>query len=96
MLNSLLQQFSKILKTPRKIYCDSDKLICSTTSQHMAILDQDEMTVIELAIYFETNVLNSTKYKAKHYKDLKSQLLQPVFKVPFLEITSFGSISKQS
>ena len=62
----------------------------------MAILDRDEMTVIELAICFETNVLNSTKYKAKHYKDLKSQLLQLVFKVLFLEITSFRSISKQS
>ena len=38
------------------------------------------------------------KNKTKRYKDLKSQLLQPVsrFKVLFLEITSLEFISKQS
>ena len=56
------------------------------------------MNVIELTICFETNTLKSKEYKIKRYKDLKSQLLQPVskFMVLFLEITSLGFISKQS
>ena len=33
VLNSLLQQFSKILKTSRKIYCERNKLQCNTTLQ---------------------------------------------------------------
>ena len=64
MLNSLLQQFSKILKTSSKIYCDSKKLQYNTTSQifttqrsDISILDSDEMTVMELIICFETNTL---------------------------------------
>ena len=101
--NSLLQQFSKILKTSSKIY--SNKFQYNTTSQlfmsqrpDTAILDRDEMTVIELTICFETNTLKSREYKTKWYKDLKLQLLQPVskFKVLFLGITSLGFISKQS
>ena len=97
--------FSKILETSSKIYCDSNKLQYNTTSQlfttqrpHFAILDGDEMTVIELTICFETNTLKSREYKIKRYKDLKSHLLQPVskFKVLFLEITSLGFISEQS
>ena len=105
VLNSLLQQFSKILKTSSKIYCDSNKLQYNTTLQlfttqrpDITILDGDEMTLIELTICFETNTLKSREYKIKRYKGLKSQLLQPVskFKVLFLEITSFGFISKQS
>ena len=54
VLNSLLQQFSKILKTPSKITCD--KLQYNTTSPQLfttqrsdiAVLDRDEMTVIKL------------------------------------------------
>ena len=104
VLNSLLQQFSKILKTSSKIYCNNNKLQYDTTwqlftTQHpdIAILDWDQMTVIELAICFETNTLKSKEYKIKQYKDLKLQLLQPVskFMVLFLEITSPGFISKQ-
>ena len=69
VLNSLLQQFSKILKTSSKIYCDSNKLQLFTT-QHpdIAILDGDQMTVIELTICFETNRLKSREYKIKRYK----------------------------
>ena len=104
-LNSLLQLFSKILETSSKIYCDSNKLQCNTTSQlfttqrpDIAILDGDQMNVFELTICFETNALKSREYKIKPYKDLKSQLLQPVskFMVLFLEITSPRFISKQS
>ena len=72
LLNTLLQQFSKILKTSSKIYCDSNKLQYNTTLQlfteqcpDIAILDRDEMTVIELTICFETNTLKSRKYKIK-------------------------------
>ena len=56
------------------------------------------MNVIELTICFETNTLKSKEYKIKRYKDLKSQLLQPVskFMVLFLETTALGFISKQS
>ena len=95
VLSSLLQQFSKILKTSSNIYCDSKKLQYNTTSQifttrrsDISIVDSDEMTVIELIICFETNTLKSREYKIKPYKDLKSQLLQSVskFKVLFLEI----------
>ena len=105
VLNSPLRQFSKILKTSSKIYCDSNKLQYNTTSQLfttqrpvIAILDGDQMTVIELTICFETNTLKPREYKIKRYKDLTSQLLQPVLKymVLLLEITSFGFISKQS
>ena len=97
VLNSLLQQFSKVLKTSSKIYCDSKKLQYNTTSQifttqrsDISILDSDEMTVMELIICFETNTLKLREYKIKPYKDLKSQLLQSVskFKVLFLEIAS--------
>ena len=66
MLNSLLQQFSKILKISSKIYCNSNSLQYNTTSQlittqslDIAILDGNEMTVIELTICFETNTLKS-------------------------------------
>ena len=92
------------MKTSSKIYCDSNKLQYNTTLQlfteqcpDIAILDRDEMTVIELTICFETNTLKSRKYKIKWCKDLKSQLLQPVsrFKVLLLEITSLWFISKQ-
>ena len=105
VLNSLLQQFSKILKTYSKIYCDSSKLQYNTTSPlfttqrpYIAILDGDQVTVTELTICFDTNTLKSKEYKIKRYKDLKSQLLQPVskFTVLFLEITSLGFVSKQS
>ena len=105
VLNSLLQQFSKILKTSSKIYCDSNKLQYNTTSQlfttqrpDIAILDGDHMTVIKLTIRFETNTLKSREYKIKRYKAFKSQLLKPVskFTVLFLEITSLGFISNQS
>ena len=105
VLNSLLQQFSKILKTSSKIYCDSNKLQYNTTSQlfttqrpDIAILDGDHMTVIKLTICFETNTLKSREYKIKRYKAFKSQLLKPVskFTVLFLEITSLGFISNQS
>ena len=77
VLNSLHQQFSKILKTSSKIYCNSNKLQYDTTWQlfatqrpDIAILDWDQMTGIELAICFETNTLKSKEYK----------LLQPVSK----------------
>ena len=105
VLNSLLQQFSKILKTSSKIYCDSNKLQYNTTSQlfttqrpDIAILDGDHMTVIKLTICFETNTFKSREYKIKRYKAFKSQLLKPVskFTVLFLEITSLGFISNQS
>ena len=105
MLNSLLQQFSKILKTYSKIYCDSSKLQYNTTSQifatqrpDIAVLDGDDMVLIELAICFKTDTLKSREYKIKRYKDLKLKLLQPVskFMVFFLEITSLGFISKLS
>ena len=105
VLNSLLQQFSKILKTSSKIYCDSNKLQYNTTSQlfttqrpDIAILDGDHMTVIKLTICFETNTLKSREYKIKRYKAFKSQLLKPVskFTVLFLEITSLGFSSNQS
>ena len=79
VLNSLLQQFSKILKTSSKIYCDSNKLQYNTTSQlfttqrpDIAILDGDQMTVIELTICFETDATKSRECKIKRYKDLKS------------------------
>ena len=77
----------------------------NTTSQlfmtqhlNIAILDGDEMTVIELTICSETNTLKSMECKIKRYKDLNSQLLQLVskFKVLFLAITSLGFVSKQS
>ena len=92
VLNSLLQQFSKILKTSSKIYCDSNKLqsqLFTTQRPDIAILDGDQMTVIELTICFEANTTKSREYKIKQYKDLKSQLLKPVskFTVLFLEIT---------
>ena len=105
VLNNLLQQFFKIFKTSRKICCDSNKLQYNTISQlfttkrpDIAILDGDEMTVIELTICFENNPLKSREYKIKRYKDFKSQLLQTVLKlkVLFLEITSLRFISKQS
>ena len=104
MLNSLLQQFSIILKTSSKIYCDSNKEQCNIPSQlltiqrpDIAVLDGDKMAVIELTIGFETNTLISREHKIKRYNDLKSQLLQPVskFKMLFLEITSVEFISKQ-
>ena len=83
VLNSLLQQFPKILKASSKIYCDSNKLQYNTTSQEfttqrsdIAILDGDQMIVIELTICFGINTLKSREYKTKRYKDLKSQLLQ--------------------
>ena len=97
VLNSLLQQFFKTLKTSSKIYCDNNKLQYNTTSQlfttqrpDIAILDGNEMTVIKL--------MKSRKYKIKRYKDLKSHLLQPLsnVKVLLLEIASLGCISKQS
>ena len=79
MLNNLLQQFYKILKTSSKIYCDSNKLQYNTTSQlfttqrpDIAILDGDQMTVIELTICFETDATKSRECKIKRYKDLKS------------------------
>ena len=92
VLNSLLQQFSKILKTSSKIYCDSNKLqsqLFTTQRPDIAILDGDQMTVIELTICFEANTTKSREYKIKQYKDLKSQLLKPVskFTVLVLEIT---------
>ena len=69
-------------------------------TQHLniAILDGDEMTVIELTICSETNTLKSMECKIKRYKGLNSQLLQLVskFKVLFLAITSLGFVSKQS
>ena len=74
VLNSLLQQFSKILETSSKIYCDCNKFQYNTTSQlftsqrpDIAILDGDEMAVIELTICFETNTLKSREYKIKRY-----------------------------
>ena len=103
VLVSLLQQFSKILKTSSKINCDSNKSQYNITSPlfateraGIAILDGDEMTVIELTISFETNTLKLREYKIKQCKDLKSQLLQPVskFKVLLSKITSLGFMSK--
>ena len=74
MLNSLLQQFSKILETSSKIYCDCNKFQYNTISQlftsqrpDIVILDGDEMIVIELTICFETNTLKSREYKIKRY-----------------------------
>ena len=105
VLNSLLQQFSKIVKTSSKIYCDSNKYQYNTTLQLFmtqcpdnAVLDGHEVTVIELIICFQTNTLKSREYKIKRYKYIKSQLLQPLskFKVLFAEITSLVFISKQS
>ena len=54
------------------------------------------MTVIELTTFFEINTLKSRECKIKPYKDLTSQLLQPLstFMVLFLEITSYGFVSK--
>ena len=103
VLNSLLQQFSKIVKTSSKIYCDSNKYQYNTTLQLFmtqcpdnAVLDGHEVTVIELIICFQTNTLKSREYKIKRYKYIKSQLLQPLskFKVLFAEITSLVFISK--
>ena len=103
VLFSLLQQFSKILKTSSKINCDSNKSQYNITSPlfatecaGIAILDGDEMTVIELTICFETNTLKLREYEIKQCKDLKSQLLQPVpkFKVLLPKITSLGFMSK--
>ena len=102
VLNSLLQQFSKIVKTSSKIYCDSNKYQYNTTLQLFmtqcpdnAVLDGHEMTVIELTICFQTNTLKSRECKIKRYKYIKSQLLQPLskFKVLFAEITSLVFIS---
>ena len=103
VLNSLLQQFSKIVKTSSKIYCDSNKYQYNTTLQLFmtqcpdnAVLDGHEVTVIELIICFQTNTLKWREYKIKRYKYIKSQLLQPLskFKVFFAEITSLVFISK--
>ena len=107
MLNSFLQHPSKILKTSSKIYCNSKKLqyhitiasqLFITQCPDIAILGGDQMTMTELTICFENNALKSREYKIKRYKDLKSQLLQPVskFKVLFLEITSLWFIGKES
>ena len=75
VVNSLLQQFSKVLKISSKIYCDSNKFQYNTTSQlfmsqrpDIAILDGEEMAVIELRICFETNTLKSRKYKINDKK----------------------------
>ena len=65
VLNSLLQQFPKILKTSSQIYCDSNKLQCNTTSQLLTTLGLDEMVVTELIIGFEINTLNSREYNIK-------------------------------
>ena len=89
VLNSFLLPFSKILKTSSKIYCDSNKLEYNTTSQlfttqhpDIAILDGDEMTVIELAICFETNTLKSKEYtffyKNKLYKNSEAEIGQKI------------------
>ena len=37
----------------------------------IAILDRDEVTVIELTIFFETNTLKSREYKVKQYEEFK-------------------------
>ena len=72
VLNSLPQQFSKILKTYSKIYFDSSKLQYNTTSQifatqrsDIAVLDGDHMVLIELAICFKTDTLKSREYEIK-------------------------------
>ena len=71
MLNSLLQQFSKILKKSSKIYGDSNKLQCdtisklfTTQSQDIAILGRDQMTVIELTICFEDKTIRMPEVAA--------------------------------
>ena len=102
MLNSFLQHPSKILKTSSKIYCNSKKLQYHITIASQLFITQCPdiaiLTITELTICFENNALKSREYKIKRYKDLKSQLLQPVskFKVLFLEITSLWFISKES
>ena len=89
VLNSFLLPFSKILKTSSKIYCDSNKLQYNTTSQlfttqhpDIAILEGDEMTVIELTICFETNTLKSKEYtffyKNKLYKNSEAEIGQKI------------------
>ena len=103
MLNSHLKQFSKILKTNSKIYSDSKKLQCNTTSQlfttlrpDIGILDGYEMTVIELTNnMFSNYTLKSREYKINTNTSSRSWYNQfQSIKVLFIEITSLGFISK--
>ena len=74
VLNSHLKQFSKILKTNSKIYCDSKKLQCNTTSQLFTTLRPD-IGILDgyvFKLYIEVKGIQDK------YKYLKSQLVQPV------------------
>ena len=78
--------------------------IISTGPQHntllhrarldVAIKIRDELTFIELTWPYETNCVESRKYKETQYKEIKSELLTPTlhFKLIFLEITSLGFV----
>ena len=105
VINSILLQISKSVKSTMKIYCDCNSLPYSNTSEifanqrpDIAIVDGSKIVVIELTVCFEKNTSKSREYKVNRYGNLKSQLLIPSSKIEiiFLEITTLGFISKQS
>ena len=96
---------SQVFKPNMKIYADSEHLQYECTSSlfrtqrpDIVIKIDDELTIIELTCFFETNTNKSREHKTNRYKNLNDQLLIPCnkFAVIFLEITTMGFASKKS
>ena len=62
----------------------------------VVLLKDDEITVIELTVCFETNIEKSKQYKLEKYKHLENDLQKPIrsFTLITVEITTLGFYKK--
>ena len=101
VLRTLSNYVMQLQQYGYKIFIDLDgysspSSLFKSCRPDVVLLKDDEITVIELTVCFETNIEKSKQYKLEKYKHLENDLQKPIrsFTLITVEITTLGFYKK--
>ena len=107
VLKTIYNYLSFGVKAPYELLCDipgltphnpSELFLENTHRPDIVIKGPESLTVIELTVPYETNLIKSREAKVEKYNDIRTKLKTPCtkFEVIFFEVSSLGFIGQEA
>ena len=107
VLKTIFNYMCSFVKTPYEIHCDipgltphnpSELFVDNQYRPDIIIKGPESLTVIELTVPYETNLLKSRQGKIEKYRDITSKVKTPYNKIEllFFEVSSLGFVGQDA